>query len=128
MDLMSGHPPNPSLLKTVNSNACPKVHAPNTLGNSSDILPHPKKNFTLDHLLSETNGNLEVLPQFQDSDGTIYSNSPFLSKNPKIKEKKKTNNKVKKNEDKMKEAESPPPSESRPESSSSSGLYLFIIY
>lgn len=122
MDLMPGHPANASLLKT-NSSAVPKVHAPNMLGNSSDILPHPKKNFTLDHLLSETNGNLDILPQFQDNEGGIYSGAPFMPKNTKIKEKRKnSNNKVKKLEEKMKEMESSPQPESRPESSSSSGL------
>lgn len=124
MDLTSVHPPNPSLLKTVNSNPCSKVPVSNTLGNSNDILPHPKKNFTLDHLLSETNGNLDLLPPFQENDSSIYPGASFVTKNTKVKEKKKINNKVKKLEEKIKEAESSPQPESRPESSSSSGLFI----
>lgn len=123
MDLTSVHPPNPSLLKTVNSNQCSKVPVSNTLGNSNDILPHPKKNFTLDHLLSETNGNLDLLNPFQENDSSIYPGASFVPKNAKVKEKKKiNNNKVKKIEEKIKEVESPPQPESRPESSSSSGI------
>ncbi|GIY81667.1 bromodomain adjacent to zinc finger domain protein 2A [Caerostris darwini] len=113
MDFLPGHLANASLLKSVNPGSCPKVHAPNTLGSPNDILPHSRKNFTLDCLLSETNGNLH----FPDSDPNIFASSSMGSnKIFKHKEKQRNNNKMKKIEEKIREPESP----IRPETSSPS--------
>ncbi|GIY66252.1 bromodomain adjacent to zinc finger domain protein 2B [Caerostris extrusa] len=113
MDFLPGHLANASLLKSVNPGSCPKVHAPNTLGSPNDILPHSRKNFTLDCLLSETNGNLH----FPDSDPNIFPSSSMGSnKIFKHKEKQRNNNKMKKIEEKIREPESP----IRPETSSPS--------
>ncbi|GFU48139.1 bromodomain adjacent to zinc finger domain protein 2B [Nephila pilipes] len=112
MDILPGHITNPSLLKSGNP-SCPKVHAPNTLGAPNDILPHSRKNFTLDCLLSETNGNLH----FPESDPNIFPSSSIgVNKIFKHKERQRNNSKMKKLEEKIKEPESP----LRPETSSPS--------
>ncbi|GFY49814.1 bromodomain adjacent to zinc finger domain protein 2B [Trichonephila inaurata madagascariensis] len=112
MDILPGHITNPSLLKAGNP-SCPKVHAPNTLGAPNDILPHSRKNFTLDCLLSETNGNLH----FPESDPNIFPSSSIgVNKIFKHKERQRNNSKIKKLEEKIKEPESP----LRPETSSPS--------
>ncbi|KFM75592.1 Bromodomain adjacent to zinc finger domain protein 2B, partial [Stegodyphus mimosarum] len=105
VDVLPAHTPNPSLAKLGSS--CPKVHAPNTLGNPSDITPLPRKNFTLDSLLSETNGNLDALPQLPENDTAMFPSSSFSNKNIKSKDRPRNNNKVKKFDDKIKESESP---------------------
>ncbi|XP_055935023.1 bromodomain adjacent to zinc finger domain protein 2B-like isoform X4 [Argiope bruennichi] len=114
MDLLPGHATNTSLLKSSNPGSCPKVHAPNTLGAPNDILPHSRKNFTLDCLLSETNGNLH----FPENEPTMFPTSSVgVNKIFKHKERQRNNsNKVKKFEEKIKEPESP----LRPETSSPS--------
>ncbi|XP_054719613.1 bromodomain adjacent to zinc finger domain protein 2B-like [Uloborus diversus] len=111
MDLLPSQVSSPSLLKTNNSNTCPKVHAPNTLTNSNDILPHPRKNFTLDSLLSETNGNLDIYHHYPDMEKAMYPGSLYGAKNQKPKERVKSNSnsisRTKKYEEKIKESESP---------------------
>ncbi|CAL1274247.1 unnamed protein product [Larinioides sclopetarius] len=113
MDILPGHTANASLLKSSNPGSCPKVHAPNTLGSPNDIMPHSRKNFTLDCLLSETNGNLH----FPENEPTMFPTSSVgVNKIFKHKERQRNNNKVKKFEEKIKEPESP----LRPETSSPS--------
>lgn len=121
MDLLHSHMTNnPSLLKPTSS--CPKVHAPNTLGHPNDSLPaHSRKAFTLDCLLSETNGNMH----FPESDPNMFPTSTFTNKIFKHKERQRNSNRIKKFEEKIKEPESP----LRPETSSPSGwLGIFFAF
>ncbi|XP_071035935.1 bromodomain adjacent to zinc finger domain protein 2B isoform X6 [Parasteatoda tepidariorum] len=109
MDMMPTHMMNSTLLKPGNSGLCPKVHAPNTLGNPNDMLHH-RKNFTLDSLLSETNGGLDMM-HFTEADHSMFSAAALASRNFKSKDRMKSNsnniNKMRKFEDKVKESESP---------------------